>query len=760
MTSIGPGPESVDVQLYAAAPTAARWDRAVWDGGAWGAPAWQSVDCDVIEASYVRGVTDEAGVLSQSAAGPMDLATLDPNRELDPSNADGPYFGAVAPGTPLRLVGGAAGAMVGVWAGYVDEASYDVASQRGRVRCVDAIALLAQTQIPDGTALPNTLRARVRAIVAAVGLAVPVVPEVALVQLLRDPSFEAVPTDPAWTNVAVGSGSGSQANSGAPDGARVLRMNGAAGGSSYRQVIASPPIPGAVYSFAGTVFRNTGSVTAPQVLLRGRDTGGTLIGPVSTLTAVTTQSWEPLTGGSWTCPTDGSIASLELWCSGGGNAADVHYFDALSVVGPDPLSSLGVDPPVAPFDGKAVSAWTAIQNAALDALTLVWLDPDGTIRFTSWGALPDASVSIGCPPAGEPAAAWIGGLSTIQYAMSAGPIRNRVRAYSALPSTWQPYQDDAASIARYGARSLDVDRVVPDFATWSGRILADRADAGLDVTLGEVRPYSLAELLALLAIGTTGPQVVRVADSDHGTPIDDSVGIVGTAGRVTSAGWSFRYVTMIPRADWDAVEPPPVTPPIPPPDPYHQETRTYIATSDALLALTSGGSKYGAGAASSLPVGSWQGWTYRACIQLPAIPWTKVRRVVSATLRLQTTTQVRVGFGSSPTIEIQRITGSWSAGSSSSPSGSNSVVYPGPTTTTAGAKRTNMPTGQNAGQNVDVTAIATAWAPSAIGGSAAAQRGVMLLPGSGSGVDTTEVWPTEQGGAARPTLTLVVEVFD
>lgn len=604
MTSVGPGPESVDVQLYAPEPSGARWDRSQWDGGLWASPSWQSVDCDVIEASFVRGVTDEAGVLSQSGAGPMDLSTLDPNRELDPANADGPYFGSIAPGAPVRLVGGDPGSFVPVWTGWIDEATHDVATQRGRIRCVDAIAQLAQSSVPDAAVLPNTLRARVRAVVAAVGLAavIPVVPE---------------STDP--------------------------------------------------------------------------DAAG--------------------------------------------------------------------DPPVAPFSGKATAAWTVIQDAALDALTLVWLDPAGVLQFTSWGGLPDAVVSLGCPPAGEDPARWISGLSTIIYGMAAAPIRNQVRAYSA-GTTWQPYVADAPSIARYGARPLDVDRVVPDFATWSARILADRADAGLAVTLGEVRPYTAAELSALLAIGATGPQIIRIADADHPPAIDDDVGIIGTTGRMTTAGWSFRYVTAIPRTEWDEVEPPPVVPPIPPPDPYHTETRVYVATSDALLALTSGGSKYGAGAANSLPVGTWSGWTYRAAIQLPSIPWTKVRRVVSATLRLTTSTQVRIGFGSSPTIEVQRITGSWSAGSSSSPSGSNSVVYPGPATTSAGAVRKNMTTSQSTAQDIRIDAIATAWAPSSVGGSSAAQRGVMLLPGSGSGADTTEVWPVEQGGSARPQLTLVVEVFD
>ena len=132
----------------------------------------------------------------------------------------------------------------------------------------------------------------------------------------------------------------------------------------------------------------------------------------------------------------------------------------------------------------------------------------------------------------------------------------------------------------------------------------------------------------------------------------------------------------------------------------------------------------------------------------------------TATLKMQTTSQVRVGFGSGPTIEVRRITGSWSAGSSSSPSSGNAVVYPGPSTTSTGAKRANVTKSENAAVSIDITAIARAWAPSSIGGSAAAQRGVALYPGSGSTSDTTEVWPVEKGGGNRPQLVLELEVFD
>ena len=596
---VGPGAESVRIDLYAPDPDASRWDGDVWDGGHWAAAVWSEVGCDVMEAAYAYGATDEAGVLSLPVSGGLDLATRDPARHLDPSNAQGPYFGYIAPGTPVRIRSSAAAGDVAAWTGFLDEATYDVATVRGKLRAIDGIAYLAQADLADGLVLPNTLRARVRAIITAAGL------------------------------------------------------------------------------------------------------------------------------------------------------------DSVVAFAPD-VPDMDPDPAVAAYDGKKKSAWSAILDAAQDALYFVWLGPAGYLHATSWGSFPDAPFAIGC---GDPVEGpWVEGLRTIEYRSSAEAIRNAIQAWSA-PSVLTALVKDQPSVNRYGARTFLAERVVPDFANWSAHILTDRAGAGLGVKLGEVRPYTVAELEMLLGLAVAGPQTVRVRDEDHPPVIDQTVGAIGAAVRVTSAGWSFGIVSMVPRAEWEAVEPP-VIPPIPPPDPWHTETRSYLATSDALLALTSGGAKYGAGAADTLPVGAWSGWTYRSCIKFASIPWTKVRAVRSATLRLDTTTQVRVGFGSSPTIEVRRITANWSAGSASSPSGSNSVVYPGPATTSSGAKRANLPTGQNAPVSIDITALARAWAPSSAGGSAAPQYGVMLLPGSGSQADTSEVWPVEKGGALRPQIDFDLEVFD
>jgi hypothetical protein len=598
---IGPGVESVRLSIYAAGTAAARWDRSTWDGAPWATITWREIGCDIGEATLKWGASQEAGILSVAEAGELDLATIDPDRSLDPLNTASPWYGFVKPGTPVRLEGLVPAAKI-AGTGFIDEVTYDLASGRGRIRAVDGIAYLGQAQVPDGTVLPNTLRARVRAIVAAAQLSaiVPVEPE------LADPD---------------------------------------------------------------------------------------------------------------------------------------------------------TDPPVSAYDGKAAGAWQLISNAANDALVYVWLDPSGVLRFRSWSAFPDAPISVGCPPDDATGETWLLGLSTIDTSASADAIRNTIRAYSS-GTVWQPAALVGPSIQRYGPRPYEVQRIVPGFPAWSAAILQDRSDAGLEVAVGEIRPYTPAELDSLLSTALLGPSTVRIRDDEHGDPIDLDLGMIGATLGVTPAGWRFALVTMLSRVDWENVTPEPPEPPIPPPDAWHVETRTYTATSDALIALTSGGAKYGAGASSSLPFGTWQGWTYRGLLRFPSIPWTKIRAIRTATLKMTTSTQVRVGFGSAPKTQLRRITGNWSAGSSSSPSGSNSVVWPGPSTTTSGAVTGAVSKSQSAAVAIRCDAIARAWAPASVGGSGAAQYGIALYEASSSGSNTGEVWPVEQGGSARPTLELVLEVFD
>ena len=756
--AIGPGAESVRIELFGSGADAARWDVSAWDQASWPGVGWNAVACDVVEASYQYGVADEAGVLSLPQAGQLDLRTRDPARNLDPSNASGPYFGAIAPGTAVRIRAATPDELP-AWTGFLDTADYDVASAAGKLRAVDAIAYLAQADVPEGTVLPNTLRARVRAVIAAVGLGpvVPVVPELASGQQLTNTGFEDAALG-AWQLVNAGPNSGPVNYGGSYAGGRVLTVKGP--GSYPRAIQRIACEPGGVYTLAGFTKWNTGAGAKGTLGIVPRDIAGAqLAGEVKvTSTNADPTAWQPITL-TYTAPADGSVATVEAACqvnAGTTAATDQPLFDDVTLTGPVAGTGLGPDPAVAPFDGKAKPAWAVILDACQDALVLPWLDAAGTLRFRSWGAFPSAPFAIGCGPADE--GPWVVGLRTIGYLSSGDAIRNAVRAWSAPDVDTAPVSD-VASIATYGTRLLAVDRVVPAFPDWSARILADRAGAGLSVGLGEVRPYTAAELALLLALNIDGPAVVRVRDEDHGPLIDQNVGAIGALVRVTAAGWSFSPVAMIPRVEWVEVEPPP-EPTTPPPGAYHSETRSYVATSDALVALTSGGSKYGAGAATSLPVGAWSGWQYRSLLAFPSIPWAKIRAVRSATLRLDTTDQVRIGFGSGPTIELRRITAGWSAGSASSPTGSNAVVWPGPANTTSGAVRANVTRSENAAVSIRVDAIVRAWAPKEAGGSGASAYGIALLEGSGSGADTTEFWPVEKGGAYRPQLDIDLDVYD
>jgi hypothetical protein len=108
----------------------------------------------------------------------------DPDRILDPSNLESPYYGELKPGLPIRLshisrdaddllIGG----MV-VRQGIVESIGHSFmeprVSGRGYIRATDKQALLSQADVPSDTTLSDTLYARARDAIAAAGLTVTV----------------------------------------------------------------------------------------------------------------------------------------------------------------------------------------------------------------------------------------------------------------------------------------------------------------------------------------------------------------------------------------------------------------------------------------------------------------------------------------------------------------------------------------------------------------------------------------------------------
>ena len=561
----------------------------------------------MLSADYQSGASSEAGVLSVPDAGAIDLRTYDPDRLLDPLATESPFFGSIRPGTPIRLVGKVPGVLP-AWTGYLDEGRYELATATGRLRAVDGIAYLAQAEVPDGTVLPNTLRARVRAVIVAVGLAsvIPVQPEApATVELVPNGGFE--PDSAGWTAINGGNAFAESAPGDQPDGS-AHRMNvyqPTAGGAYPGAVGTAFPIQeGVTY----TVSAQTRAVGTP----RNRAVRFSVLSPDGlTYIAAHDIALPPAeTDGLWRAKSAAFVADpgaglgrIELYIlEGGPIPANDHYalFDQVSVRGPNP--DLYADPPVAAFDGKSASAWSIIQTAALDALTYIWLDGSGTLRFTAWGSLPDASYSVGCDDG--LGGVWLDGLASLESTAQADPIRNSIRSWASA-STYGAALKDAASINRYGERRLDVARIVPNAAVWAQRILDDRADAGLEVTLGELRPYTALELGVLLGRARRSGRAARARRRSRRARRPRRSG-------ARASGRDHRERLAVPSGDDDPAGRVGVRPSRRPsrrrsrrPAPTTARRVQYVASSDALLALTSGGAKYGAGASTSLPVGVW-----------------------------------------------------------------------------------------------------------------------------------------------------------
>jgi len=411
------------------------------------------------------------------------------------------------------------------------------------------------------------------------------------------------------------------------------------------------------------------------------------------------------------------------------------------------------DPPIgaAPTPGGdgTFGVWDWLMVAAADCLRAGWVDHDNVLRFRPYGDPRDMGLALGGAD-GIP-------LEDLVPTADLDAVFNVVAARPAA-ATWTEVRD-VESVSRYGERRLDRDRVTPDAANWVARVLADRAEASLDYAPRTLRLRDAVDLEALATAGMVDTVRIRVDSADP--PVEVAASLLGVSMAVDpEAGWSADVVAYVPAAAWDdSYTPPPTIPPVIPPT-TTRVTRTYAATKDSRLHRTSGGAEYGSGTEGQLPVGYWQGSKNRALLDFASIPWTGVVKVVSARLLVTVSTQVNVGFGSGPKVELRRITGTWSEGSASSPSGSNAVKWPGPSTTTTGAKQSTVSKSEGARVGLDCTSIVRAWAPAAAGGSGSNKRGVAIYSaGEASGTYTTEFLSRETGTTgSRPVLELTLDV--
>ena len=420
------------------------------------------------------------------------------------------------------------------------------------------------------------------------------------------------------------------------------------------------------------------------------------------------------------------------------------------------------DPTVGPFPTEEATVWDHLNTASLDVLRACWLSRDNVIQFRSFGEPRDMGLSIGGVE-GIP-------IDNVSPLSSIAGVVSKVIGYDVAAPTVPIVRTNDVTREIVGDAYYERTRPVPAGALWVANALADLSGAALQFGLGTIRPRTEAELLSLIDTGMVDVAHLTVTHRNQGrevlaVPIEVAPRVLGgTFQADTLTGWTAGLVSYVTAAEWQeaAVIPPPEPPidPDPNPPPTHTVTRTYLAIKDSRAHQTSGGSNLGSGTESELPVGAWSGSLNRAFLQFGTIDWSGVKEVISAELRMTTSSQVNIGFGSSPKIRVRRITQPWNEGSASTPSAGNSLVYPGPTVTSTGEAVSTVSESQGALEVTPITLIARAWAPKSAGGSAAKNYGVRVSSyGETSQSYTTEFWAREHGSGTRPEIRLTLKVL-
>ena len=415
------------------------------------------------------------------------------------------------------------------------------------------------------------------------------------------------------------------------------------------------------------------------------------------------------------------------------------------------------DPTVGVAPTEAATVWDWLSTAALDVLHACWLSPDNIIKFRSFGEPRDLGLTIG-------------GVDGIPIE-SVGPRSSLRGVYSRVigfddgaPSTPIALTNEQTK-QWAGIVTFERTRPVPDGTLWVTNVLADRSGAALQFDLGTLRPRTEAELLALLDTEMVDVAHLAITHRDEGreeleTPIEAAPRVLG--GRIeanTLTGWSIALGTYVTAAEWTDAEVIPPDPPDPEPPATQTVVRTYSVNRDSRAFLSSSGQKLGSGVEHELPVGAWAGGKNRAFLGFATINWSDVVEYVGCELRIFTSDQVNIGFGSSPKVRIKRVTGPWSEGSASSPTTGNALVWPGPSVTSSGERVVDVSDDENDLQILSINNLARAWAPTAAGGSAAKNHGIAIYSyAENTESRTTEFYSREEGAAWDAEIRLTVKI--
>jgi hypothetical protein len=202
-----PEPARAILEIYVHDEDASRWGTATWatgpatgTEGIWSGAGWQDVTPEGLNAHITWGARrPERGILADQDTASWRVQTYDPDRVLDPGNADSPFYPQLVAGVPIRI---SHDGMV-IRTGYIDRLTFahKAPDYRGEILATDTIALLAKARVPDASVLDDTLYDRISDAINAAGIAVGGIPIPG--GLTGGPSLSAEPTgdNSVWDHV-------------------------------------------------------------------------------------------------------------------------------------------------------------------------------------------------------------------------------------------------------------------------------------------------------------------------------------------------------------------------------------------------------------------------------------------------------------------------------------------------------------------------------------------------------------------------------
>ena len=301
------------------------------------------------------------------------------------------------------------------------------------------------------------------------------------------------------------------------------------------------------------------------------------------------------------------------------------------------------------------------------------------------------------------------------------------------------------SVAKYGRRGFDV-------------------PAGISTTAPPYAPETLAALAEPLPFATG---IIPVASRTAAAvalelfdwcrvstrPADELYQLLSASWRADPGSWELGVE--LDRTQVSIAAPPiDPDPPNPTPPTTATVTDTFICDRTAYVVKSPGGTNLGNGASVDVLVGLLADGNLARGLVRFALPWRgKVVSVSSAKLRLRGGQTTCMSYGGSPSTRISRATSSWSPGTFAtrcSFSGSNAVVYPGPSATTTAAVVKAGPTAEGQLFEAGIVDIVRAWA------SGSPNHGLQLRGASESTTNDRAVYWSKSAGSSGDRPTLVV----